>query len=242
MSLTIQDRRVGEVVVLACQGRIVEGSESAALQQQLARLLPDEPCIVLDLAGVSFLDSSGVGLLVRFLSRARAARGDLKLCALPDRIREILRITRLAAVFDTHPADTDAIGAFYREPSPGAAAPTFTADVLCVEGSADVRAYLVEALRQSGYGVLSASNLPDALALLRASRPKAVLVSAALRNARETWSASAFNDLANAVVVIELPPDFSARDALEAGALLDRVRAAVGPAPNTARTDQPQSS
>jgi len=239
--LIIQDRRVGEVVVLACQGRIVEGAEAAALNQQLARHLPDEPCIVLDLAGVDFLDSSGVGLLVRLLSRARAARGDLKLCSLPDRVREVLRITRLATVFDTHPTDADAVGAFYRQPSPGGAAPAFTADVLCVEGSADVRAYLAEALRQSGYGVLSASNLPDALALLRASRPKAVIVSAALRSARDTWSANAFNDLANALAVIELPPDFSGRDALEAGALLDRVRAAVG-LPGTARADQPQSS
>ena len=171
---------------------------------------------------------------MRFLSRARAARGDLKLCAVPDRVREILRITRLAAVFDTHAADADAIGAFYREPSPSGAPPRFGADVLCVEASADVRAYLAEALRQSGYGVLTAANLPDALALLRASRPKAVIISAALRAAHDTWSAHAFNDLASAVVVIELPPDFSGRDALEAGALLDRVRATIDPG-NTSR-------
>ena len=97
-----------------------------------------------------------------------------------------------------------------------------------------MRAYLAEALRQSGYGVLTAANLPDALALLRASRPKAVIISAALRAAHDTWSAHAFNDLASAVVVIELPPDFSGRDALEAGALLDRVRATIDPG-NTSR-------
>jgi anti-sigma B factor antagonist len=226
--LSIQSRRVGEVVVLACRGRIVEGAESVALGQQIAGLLPDEPCIVLDLAGIEFLDSSGIGLLVRLLNRARAAQGDLKLCRVPDRVREILRITKLAAVFDAHAADVDAIDAFLREPAADGVARRFNADVLCVDASADVRAYISEALRQSGYGVLSASNLPDAFALLRASRPKAVVVGAALREARDTWSATAFNDLANALTVIELPADFSGRDAAEAGALLERVRAAIG--------------
>jgi anti-anti-sigma factor len=227
VSLSIQSHRVGEVVVLACRGRIVEGDESAALNQQIGRLIPDEPCIVLDLAGVEFLDSSGIGLLVRLLNRTRAAHGDLKFCSVPARIRELLRITKLAAVFDAHAAEVDAIGAFYQEPAPAGSAKRFAADVLCVEASADVRAYLAEALRQSGYGVLTASNLPDAFALLRASRPKAVVVGAGLRGARDTWTATAFNDLANAVAVIELPEDFSGRDAAEAGTLLERVRAAI---------------
>ena len=58
MPLTIQNRRVGEVVVLACQGRIVEGHESSMLNEQLARLVPDEPCIVLDLPVSSSLTAA----------------------------------------------------------------------------------------------------------------------------------------------------------------------------------------
>lgn len=49
----------------------------------------------LDLADVHFLDRSGLGLLVRFLTRTQTARGDLKLCAVPVYIREVLRVTRL---------------------------------------------------------------------------------------------------------------------------------------------------
>src|SRR5262245_31573473 len=99
MPLSIQSRHVGEVVVFTCRGRIVEGEESTALNQQIGRLVGDQPWIVLDLAGVEFLDSSGIGLLVRLLNRTRAAHGDLKLCSLPERIRELLRITKLANVF-----------------------------------------------------------------------------------------------------------------------------------------------
>jgi len=237
VSLSIQSRRVGDVVVLGCRGRIVEGDECAMLSHELGRLVPDDPCIVLDLSGIEFLDSSGIGLLVRLLNRTRAARGDLKLCALPDRVRELLRITKLAAVFDAHAAESDAIAAFYRKPQPANAQGRFGADVLCVDASADVRAYVCEALRQSGYGVMTAGNLPDALALLRASRPKAVIMSAPLRAARDTWTAETFNAEASALPVIELPVSFSGEDAGEAGQrLLEQIHAVMGPRDGTVRT------
>ena len=230
MSLSLQSRRVGDIIVVKCRGRIVEGTESAVLQEQVGRLLPDDPFIVLDLGEVDFLDSSGLGRLVRFLSRSRASHGDLKFCAVPAKISEVLRITRLAMIFDSHASEADAIAAFYRQPAPSGAPSRLNAEILCVDKSPDVLTYVCEALRQCGYGVMSANNLPDALLLLKASRPKAVIVSAELRAARDTWTAQAFNDFAKVSSVIELPPDFSGRDAADAGQrLLDQVRAVIGP-------------
>jgi anti-sigma B factor antagonist len=229
VSLSLQSRRVGEVVVMKCRGRIVEGAACAELQEQLGRTLTDEPCIVLDLSDVDFLDSSGLGRLVRFLSRSRAANGDLKLCGVPPRINEVLRITKLATVFDSHASEAEAVAAFYRQRPRAGASNRFNPEILCVDKSLDVLTYVCEALRQSGYGVMVADNLPDALMLLKASRPKAVVVSAELRAARDTWTAQAFNDLAQPSSVVELPEDFSSRDAAEAGQrLLDQVRAIVG--------------
>jgi anti-sigma B factor antagonist len=229
VSLWLQSRRVGDVVVMKCRGRIVEGAACAELQEQLGRVLTDEPCIILDLSEVDFLDSSGLGRLVRFLSRSRAAHGDLKLCGVPPRISEVLRITKLAAVFDSHASEADAVAAFYRQPPPTGASKRFNPEILCVDKSQDVLTYVCEALRQSGYGVMFADNLPDALMLLKASRPKAVVISAELRASRDTWTAQAFNDLAQRSSVVELPEDFSVRDAAEAGQrLLDQVRAIVG--------------
>jgi anti-sigma B factor antagonist len=230
VSLSLQSRRVGDIVVVRCRGRIVEGPACAELQEQLGRVLPDDPCIILDLSDVDFLDSSGLGRLVRFLSRSRAANGDIKLCGVPARISEVLRITRLAAVFDSHASEADAVAAFYRQPVRAGAPNRFNPEILCVDKSRDVLTYVCEALRQSGYGVMFADNLPDALILLKASRPKAVVVSAELRAARDTGTAQAFNELATRFSVIELPADFSSRDAAEAGErLLDQVRAVIGP-------------
>jgi DNA-binding NtrC family response regulator len=102
-------------------------------------------------------------------------------------------------------------------------------DILCVQEAADVGAYVGEVLQQAGYHVITLDNLPDALMLFKGSRPKLVLISPELQAARGTWTAKTFNDQTVSVPVIELPSDFSARDAGEAGrALLDQVRAALG--------------
>ena len=95
---------MGEITVIACSGRLVEGAEAATLQDRLSALLPHAPRIVLNLAEVDFLDSSGIGLLVRFVVRTRRDGGDLKLCAVPPRITEVLKATRLGRCSTRKPA------------------------------------------------------------------------------------------------------------------------------------------
>ncbi len=232
MSLAIESRHIGDVTVVKCSGRIVEGAESAALHQQLTAALVDYPLIVLHLEQVDFIDSSGLGLLVRFLSRARAAHGGLKLCAVPSRIHEVLAITRLRGIFDAHESEAEAVAAFYERAKSADGQARLDSEILCVEKSADVLAYVSGILRQAGYGVLSSSSVPDALMLLRASRPKVVVIGATLRAARDTRAAEVFNDLADALPVLELPADFSSSDAGDAGQrLLDQIRTAIGDRP-----------
>ena len=227
MALTLESRQVGDVTVIKCSGRIVEGDESAPLEKQVTSLLPNEPSVVLHLEGVEFIDSGGLGLLVRLRSKAKNAGGDVKLCALPPRMAEILRVTRLITVFDTHASEGEAITAFYRDAETAATPDRLATDILCVSPSLDVIAYLREVLRQAGHGVMTSDNLPDALMLVRATRPKVIVMSADLRAARETPLADAFSDIASKLPVIELPPDFSHRDAgVAARRLLDQVRAA----------------
>ena len=230
MPLSLQHRRVGDITVVKCIGRIVEGAESAALKQYLDDLLRDYSDIILDLDEVQFIDSGGLGLLVRLHTRARAANGDLKLCAVPAKIGEVLRITHLSTIFESHGSEAEAISAFY-QPSKSSGVPyRFDTDILCVETSADVLAYVRELLKQAGYGVTTADNLPDALTLLNATRPKMVVISADLRAATGTQTADAFQRLADARSVVELPADFSSHDAGEAGhQLLDQIRALMGP-------------
>src|SRR5258708_18950555 len=230
MAISFDTRRVGDIAVVKIRGRIVEGAESLALQKHLDGLMPFGAHILLDLADVEFLDSSGLGLLVRYLTRTRNAHGNLKLCAPTSQISDVLRVTRLQGVFDAHESEESAIAAFYQRSDSASGSFRFRVDILCVDFSTDVQAYIRELLGQAGYGVLTAGNLPDALVLLQATKPKLVIASADLRSARSTHTANRFNTLADRIAVVELPPGFSHAEAGQAGQILvGKVLAAIGP-------------
>ena len=222
MSLSLVQRRVGEVTVITCSGRIVAGDESASLQSALDELIPFSPHILLHLGAVDFIDSAGLGLLARYLTRVQNARGTLKVCAVSPKIDDVLRVTRLKAVFQPYETEADSITALHRDDrSESFGKP----DVLCVDGSEDVLAYLRGLLKEAGYRAMTAANLPDALILLKATGPRAVVISAELRSMRGTRAADEFNRLTSSRDVVELPSGFSARDAADAATqVLDAVR------------------
>ena len=229
IALSVQHRQVGDITVLTCRGRIAEGGELVLLETHVADLLPHGPWIVLNLAEVSFLDSSGLGLLVKLLARGRRAGGGLRLCALPPRVSDILKMTRLQATLPSYATEADAIEAFY-ERDPSAQTRDLPAEILCVDSSTDVLAYVRVLLRQAGYGVMTAANVYDALILLRVTTPRMVIVSADIRALGGTDTAEAFRALADRGEVIELETGFSGDDAGDAGhRLLERVAKVLGP-------------
>ena len=162
MPLSLSTREIGKVTIVRCSGRIVTG-ETDVLHQHVNHLLRDRVNIVLHLGEVGFIDSSGLGTLVRLLTSTRRARGDLKLCQLPELVNKVLKMTNLTTLFDTHASEEDAVLAFYRRPVASAPAAPTGLTVLCVDQSADVLAYLRELLVRSGYNVLTNNNLRDAL-------------------------------------------------------------------------------
>jgi anti-anti-sigma factor len=225
MPLSLEQRRVGHVAVVTCAGRLVEGAESIALRQLLDDLLQFGPYVVLHVGAIEFIDSAGVGLLVRYNTRTRNKQGRLNLCAPSAKLAAVLKATRLDQVFDSYDSEHAAIAALYeRSASPGG--PThLTANLLCVLESPDMQAYIREILGRNGYSAMTAGNIPDALVLLQATQPKLVVVSAGLAQARGTHASEKFRRLAGESSLIELPPDFSQRDPGEAaGLLLDRLR------------------
>jgi anti-sigma B factor antagonist len=100
MPLSLVPRSTGEVTVLQCAGRIVAGPEIDGLRKHINSLLPDCRQILLDLEKVTFIDSMGMGELVRMLTSARRCGGDLKLCSISPSTVRVLRITNLHKVFD----------------------------------------------------------------------------------------------------------------------------------------------
>src|SRR5271163_2305984 len=117
MLLSLETREVGRVTIVRCNGRIVGGSESESLRAHIAWLLHTRCLIVLNLGEVKFIDSSGLRTIVRALASTHQARGDLKLCDVPQSARKVLDMTRLTAVFEAHESEEKAVAAFYR---PGA--------------------------------------------------------------------------------------------------------------------------
>jgi anti-sigma B factor antagonist len=221
MRLEIQSRVVGEVLVVNCRGRIVAGDASQALHDHLKEAMPETPDVVLQLGQVSFIDSSGLGTLVRLMTYARSRGGDVKLCAIPEFISKTLRLTSLNKVFESHGSEAEAIAACYQRrqtKQSETAHPSQT--VLCFEESADVLAFVRELLRHAGYRVLTTSLLPDAQVLLRATRPSLIVLGPRTANACGRNIKELFGQIAPSVPLCVLEEDFCTRDPGEAGALL----------------------
>ena len=227
MSLRLQSRRVGDVTVVSCTGRLVGGEETAAFQQLVDSLIAVNPRIVLHLAELEFIDSAGLGLLVRYFTRTRNAHGTLAICALSPRVVEVLRITRLDAVFQTYATEADAIADAHR-PERRQDPAFMNPNILCVDRSPDVLSYLRELLKGAGYGALTAANLSDALILLIATRPSVVVIGPELKSTSGIGTVEEFQRLASARGVVELPADFGGLDAGDAAEhVLEAVRAHV---------------
>ena len=225
MSISLRRRRVGDVNVITCGGKIVGGPEADELQRVVDDLLPLEPHVVLDVGEVTFLDSAGVGLLVRLLHRTNRAFGDLKLCRVPARIAEVLRITKLAGIFDVHAGEEDAIAAFYGR-SQSAGVPTLLGgEILCVDDSPDVLAYVCGVLREAGYRAMPCGNIADATVLFKVSRPRVLVIGSSARARLDTVRASAGRSIA----ILELPEAFGSHDPAESSSqLLAQVRVLAG--------------
>jgi anti-sigma B factor antagonist len=68
--------------------------------------------LLVDLGGVGYIDSSGMGALVAAMKQARAAGGDVRLCALQDDVRSIFELTRLSRAMSIHPTRQEAIASW----------------------------------------------------------------------------------------------------------------------------------
>jgi anti-sigma B factor antagonist len=205
---------VGEVTIIQCGGRIVAGGEAETLREHVTRLLQDHRDIALHLGEVVFIDSSGLGMLVRLLTSTRRASGDLKLCNVPHDIYKVLKTTNLITVFDVHDSEEAVVSGFYRKRTTPGRASVAGPTVLCLDQSADVLAYLRVLLGNAGYNVLTSSHLPDALILVRATRPRLLVLGPSLPASPGTMQA--FRAACATLPVVELGDEFSTLDAGQA--------------------------
>jgi anti-sigma B factor antagonist len=111
--MDINKRRVGDITILDLQGKLTIGDGAELLRDTVASIVfQGDKKVLLNLAGVPYMDSGGLGELVRCSMAARKAEGAVKLVNLTSRITDLLSITKLLSVFDTFDNEADALASF----------------------------------------------------------------------------------------------------------------------------------
>jgi anti-sigma B factor antagonist len=96
--LTFEIERDGDAIMVKCHGRLVAGT-SQELYQAIKELLPQTKLVVVDLAELTYVDSMGLGTLVRLYVSARQQGCEFKLLHLSKQLRNVLKMTNLLSVF-----------------------------------------------------------------------------------------------------------------------------------------------
>jgi len=96
--LTFEIERDGDTAVVKCHGRFVAGT-TEELYQEVKHLLPQLKLVVIDLADLTYVDSMGLGALVRLYSSAKQTGCEFKLLHLGKQLRNVLKMTNLLSVF-----------------------------------------------------------------------------------------------------------------------------------------------
>jgi anti-anti-sigma factor len=216
MQLTLQAESVGNIQLIRCHGRLVVGEELHHFQQEFERHSLGTKKFVLHMGGVRFMDSGGLGALVRLAGVMRSYHGDLKLCEVSPPVFQILETTALLHVFHTYESEQEAINAFFhRHGADGLRTLGMGEKILCVDTSLDLLAYLHALLKRSGFQSYTTGSLADANTLIVATKPVAIVCGPgllandfALQSLRQTAPHTRF---------MYLESDFSAEDAAAAG-------------------------
>lgn len=109
----IEERAVGDVTVLDLKGRVTLGEGDELLKDKVNSLINQgRRKLVLNLAEVPYIDSAGLGEIVRTYTTVSRQGGSLKLLSLTKRISDLLAITKLLTVFETFDSEADAVKSF----------------------------------------------------------------------------------------------------------------------------------
>src|ERR1051326_3247924 len=111
--MKIETRQVGDVYIIDCSGKITLGEGTMAVRNAVREVLKSGGRkILLNLGDVNYIDSSGIGELVRSYTTVRKGGGELKLLNLTKKVHDLLQITKLYTVFDVKDDEAAAVKSF----------------------------------------------------------------------------------------------------------------------------------
>jgi len=112
VQLKLSDRIVDGVLIIDCAGRVIFGEESASLRDTVKKQIAEKKRLVLNMSGVTFMDSGGLGTLVALYTTAHNCGGHIKLANLTQRVGDLLHITKLVTVFEVYDTEQAAVDAY----------------------------------------------------------------------------------------------------------------------------------
>ena len=111
--LDLKERQAGDVTILDLSGEVRIGDSSVALRDSIRNLADHgKKKVLLNLGGVKYIDSSGIGELIANYTTLKRGGGQLKLLNLTDRVQNLLVITKLLTVFDAYDNEAEALKSF----------------------------------------------------------------------------------------------------------------------------------
>jgi anti-sigma B factor antagonist len=120
MTLNLDVSRNNDIVVVQCHGRIVFGKEADELRRVVLGLLNESKRLVLNLASISYIDSTGLETLIASFISARNRKAEIKVAALPPRVRRVLTVTKVDQLFEIYDSTQEAVKAFHSHPEAAA--------------------------------------------------------------------------------------------------------------------------
>lgn len=225
MPLTFESQIVDKVAVIRCKGRIALGPEVQALEQEVDRQTKIAGSstyrvkrVVLQLSETDFLDSSGLGTLVRLYGVLQAAGGGLKLCQMSPKVLKVIEMTNLGGVFPAYTSEGQAMDAFSDAPRTGKDGfDTSKVRIVCVDTSKDLLAGLSALLTRSGYEVLTTRYIGDAVTLVKTMRPRLVICGPGMATVPNAGTTVENLRQAGKLDILNLPSDYSTAEAGQAG-------------------------
>ncbi len=111
--MTINKNQKGSILILQLEGELMGGPETENFRELIDEAIKNETNkVVLDMAGVKWMNSSGLGMLMGALTSLRSSGGDMKLANISESVRRPIKITRLDSIFEEYDNVEQAINTF----------------------------------------------------------------------------------------------------------------------------------
>jgi anti-anti-sigma factor len=112
MELEINPRTIDKILILDCTGRMVSGEGLGSVKEVVKQLVSTTSAVVVNLDGVSYIDSEGLSLLLGIHMSLRNRGGEMRLAGANPVIKDLLQLANLLDVFDVHESVDQAVKAF----------------------------------------------------------------------------------------------------------------------------------